>query len=300
ANFLKIGVGARATSMGDAFVALSDDITCLYWNPGGLGRLEKNSVIFQATDWILDSRLSFVGISYKLSSKGVFGLSMYSFSSGEIQETTLSYPDGTGNTFSTANSCFGLTYSRQITDRFSAGLSLKYVTEQLYLEKANTVAMDVGSLFVTNFLNNMRIGFSLSNLGGRMQLEGASLGIKYTPGIKTYPAQLSTEPWDIPLLFRFGLATDILNTNIIRMTVSTEVMDSRDFIHRISTGTELAFNETVFLRGGYKYNYDETKLTLGAGVKTSLVAGLEMSADYSYGDFGVFSKYQRFSVIIGF
>ncbi len=33
ANFLKIGVGPRAIAMGDAFVALSDDASSLYWNP---------------------------------------------------------------------------------------------------------------------------------------------------------------------------------------------------------------------------------------------------------------------------
>jgi hypothetical protein len=42
AQFLKIGVGSRAVGMGGAFVAVADDITSLYWNPGGLGRLNHN------------------------------------------------------------------------------------------------------------------------------------------------------------------------------------------------------------------------------------------------------------------
>lgn len=36
AEFLKIGVGARALGMGEAFVAVADDGTAGYWNPAGL------------------------------------------------------------------------------------------------------------------------------------------------------------------------------------------------------------------------------------------------------------------------
>ncbi len=39
AQFLKIGVGARAIGMGGAFAATADDITAMYWNPAGLARV---------------------------------------------------------------------------------------------------------------------------------------------------------------------------------------------------------------------------------------------------------------------
>src|SRR5207248_6632854 len=32
-SFLKIGVGARATALGEAFVAVAHDAGALYWNP---------------------------------------------------------------------------------------------------------------------------------------------------------------------------------------------------------------------------------------------------------------------------
>jgi len=300
ANFLKIGVGARASSMGGAFVALSDDISCLYWNPGGLGTLKKNEVLFQTTNWILDSKLYFVGASYHLANIGVLGISFYSFSSGDIEETTLDYPDGTGKIFTASDYSAGLTFARQVTDRFSIGFTVKYIAEQLYLEKASTIGLDVGSVFVTDFLNNLRIGFALSNLGGRMQLEGVDLAFRHKPGIKSYQAQLATEPWDIPLLFRFGLATNLIDMKNLRLTISSEVMDSRDFIHRISFGSELAFNEMMYLRSGYKYNYDEMNLTFGGGLKLSVPSGKGLRIDYSYGDFVILNNYQQLSIILEF
>ncbi|MGE5411889.1 MAG: hypothetical protein ACM3MI_13085, partial [Clostridiales bacterium] len=38
AQFLKIGIGGRASSMGDAFVAVANDASALYWNPAGLSQ----------------------------------------------------------------------------------------------------------------------------------------------------------------------------------------------------------------------------------------------------------------------
>ena len=46
AEFLKIGVGSRATAMGETFIAISNDVTALYWNPAGLAQFDKDEIIF--------------------------------------------------------------------------------------------------------------------------------------------------------------------------------------------------------------------------------------------------------------
>ena len=38
AQFLKIGIGSRATGMGEAYVAMSQDASGLYWNPAGIAQ----------------------------------------------------------------------------------------------------------------------------------------------------------------------------------------------------------------------------------------------------------------------
>ncbi len=38
AQFLGIGVGSRAMSMGGAFTAMYGDPSCLYWNPGSIAQ----------------------------------------------------------------------------------------------------------------------------------------------------------------------------------------------------------------------------------------------------------------------
>jgi hypothetical protein len=43
-NISKDGVGARPLGMGQAFTAVSDDVTSIYWNPAGLGFLKDKEV----------------------------------------------------------------------------------------------------------------------------------------------------------------------------------------------------------------------------------------------------------------
>ena len=61
AQFLKIGVGGRASAMGDAFVAVANDVSALYWNPAGLTQFQDNQIIFSHNEWVVD--LSLIHIS---------------------------------------------------------------------------------------------------------------------------------------------------------------------------------------------------------------------------------------------
>ena len=45
-NFLGLGAGARANGMGDAFVAVADDATAIFWNPAGLFLLDQPETSF--------------------------------------------------------------------------------------------------------------------------------------------------------------------------------------------------------------------------------------------------------------
>jgi len=301
ANFLKIGVGARAMGMGGSFVALSDDITATYWNPGGLVTSKKNQVIIQQNSWLVDSNLYFLGGSFMMTPSSMIGVSVNYFGSGDIEETTLSQPNGTGKEFSASDYAIGVTYSQQVTDRFSTGATVKYINESLDSEKASTFAFDVGSVFKTNFFNDMRIGMSLANLGGKMELQGSGLSVQYQANpeanSKITQANLDTEEWEIPLYFRFGVATELIKkADDFRWTVSLEAMDSRDFIHRISSGTEIAFKERYFLRGGYKFNADEQDYAFGAGARFNL-SGYKMCINYAYQNFGVLDNVQFFSFV---
>jgi long-subunit fatty acid transport protein len=66
-QFLKIGVGGRATAMGDAFIAVADDASSLYWNPAGLSQSMENQIFFSHNEWVVDIQHEFAGAVYHLS-----------------------------------------------------------------------------------------------------------------------------------------------------------------------------------------------------------------------------------------
>lgn len=40
-DFLTVGVGARALALGEAYAGIADDATAIYWNPAGLGQVDR-------------------------------------------------------------------------------------------------------------------------------------------------------------------------------------------------------------------------------------------------------------------
>src|SRR5512139_3372456 len=61
--FLKVGVGARAMGMGSAYVAEAGDPTAVYWNPAGLGGLDRTQITFMHSEWIQDFRQDFAAVA---------------------------------------------------------------------------------------------------------------------------------------------------------------------------------------------------------------------------------------------
>jgi len=100
AQFLKIGVGSRATAMGDAFISVANDVSALYWNPAGLVLSEENEIMFSHNSWVVDISHDFLGASYHLSSNDAVGISLTSLHMDDMQVTTEVNPFGTGQYFS--------------------------------------------------------------------------------------------------------------------------------------------------------------------------------------------------------
>lgn len=296
ANFLKIGIGARAAGMGEAYMTNSSDAFCQFWNPGTISRISNTSFAFTSIDWLVNTNITYFGAVIPFSI-GTFGLDIDYFGTGEIEETTIQEQEGTGRYFNASDMQIGLSYARNMTDRFSFGIKIKYLREDLAGVQANAIAFDVGSLFITNFYNQLRIGISLSNFGSKMQFNGKDLNVIYqvenSPSNKEVPAVLETKKWDLPLFFRLGISTDLIQIGSSRLTASLDILDSRDSKAKENLGIELGVAEFLFLRSGMRFGYDEVGYSFGGGINIS-----KFQFDYAWTDFGRFNPVQQFSFII--
>jgi len=309
APFLSIEVGARAIGMGGAFVAISDDISSLYWNPAGLARLSTTGeATFNHTDWILDVKHDYAAVGLSLGSFGALGLSFSALTMGEMEVRTLLYPEGTGEKFGATDFAIGTSYARNLTDRFSIGFTAKYIHQGLWHMSASSFAIDIGTLFITQF-NGMRIGMSITNFGNKMRLEGSDTQVPIDIDLQKYGnnnkivANMKTDNWSLPLLFRFGVAMDVIKTYHQRFTVAVDAMHPNDNSEYLNLGTEYALNENVFLRAGYKNLFmtdSEEGLTAGIGLAYKFLGNVKLKIDYAYADFGVLENVQRLSFALEF
>jgi len=308
-QFLKIGAGARGTALGDAYSSEVKDVTALYWNPAGIQKIGHATFGLAQTKLYAGITYNFLGFVMPINSNTTAGLSIIYLNSGNIEMTTIAEPEGTGTTFTATNVAVGLSVAQRLTDRFDLGVTLKYIQEKLFREKASTFAFDIGSQFNTG-IYGMKLGMSLANFGGKMKLDGPDLsrdvtnentGITYDGGVRW-----KTLDWPIPLVFRLGISDDIVgeNSSIIksrqhRLTVILEANDPTDHYLRYNYGLEYEWQKFFALRFGYKGNYDEADFTAGLGLNFAKF-GLNGRLDYSFNNYGILGYVHNYSFEFNF
>lgn len=304
AQFLKIPVGSKYQGMGEASVAMANDVYAMYWNPAGLAEMNNNQVSFTNVNYLLDIDLNYIGFAKAFEDVGVFGASVTVLSMDEQEITTFEEQNGTGETYTASSYAIGLSYARQLNTRFSFGTSVKYIGEKIYNETAKGFGIDFGTLVYTGY-RSLRLGMSISNMGPEMKFSGNDLVVSYDDqngdgANDPIGAELKTTPYDLPMIFRVGMAYDFLFGEDADMTVAFEYKDPNDFEPQGSIGAEFGYNDKFFLRGGYKFNYDEEGLSFGGGINTSIGQDTHLLIDYAWQDFGRLESTQRFSVGFSF
>ena len=306
ANFLTIPIGPRATGMGGAFVAVSDDATSAFWNAGGLSRIERNELTFAHTQWLVDTKFNWVGLAYKLDDDNAVALTVNQLDYGQEEITTELEQNGSGAFWKAQDLAVGVSYSRNLTDRFSIGLTAKYITQSIWNESASAWAVDVGLLFFTP-LDGLRLGMNISNFGTGMKLDGedllrpADVDPANSGNNSNISSKLETENWPLPLVFSVGVGYDIINNEEWKFILATDALVPNNQTTYGNVGAELIWNRIISLRVGYTSLFKEAAqegLTAGVGIQYDF-GGFFAKVDYSYTDFGIFNEISRFSFSVG-
>lgn len=300
AQFLKIGVGSKYIGMGEASAAVATDVYAMYWNPAGLAEIEGNAISFTNVDYLLDVQLNYLAYAKAFEDVGVFGFSVAALSMDEMEITTFEDQDGTGDMYDAGSYALGLSYARQFNAQFSFGLSVKYINEKIHNETASGFAFDFGTMLYTGF-RSLRLGVSINNMGPEMEFSGNDLIVNYDEqngGGANDPvnAELQSTPYELPMIFRFGMAYDFIFNEKSKMTFASEISHPNDNAQQGAVGAEFNYDDLFYLRGGYKINYDEQGISFGGGLNTVVSGETRLLLDYSWQDYGRLNSTQRFSV----
>lgn len=233
-QFLKVGVGARATSMGDAFTAVASDVSALYYNPGGLVQLKKPEAIFTLIEYPAGLKFVFVGGAIPLKgTPGTLGIQVTSLFTDDMVETTPENPYGTGRTFSASDLAAGISYCYRLTDKFSVGSTVKILNERLADKSATGWSADVGTFYTTGW-KKINIGMVIQNFGPDMKFE--------------------TSPFPLPISFKFGASMLAWETPLYTILLAGEFLHPNDNIEFYHIGAEFTAMQMVSFRLGKRIN----------------------------------------------
>jgi hypothetical protein len=307
---LLIPVGTRDLAMGGSTISSTRGIEALYWNPAGTARLRGSAALyFSHMSYIADIGVDYGAASVNFEDLGVLSLSVKSLSIGDIVETTTQNPDGTGKTFSPQFFTVGLSYSRELSDRVAVGVTSNFVSERMGEVSASGVAFNVGVIYdnLAN-VNGLSMGVVVKNIGPQMKFDGPGLNqTAQVSGWNRGPTifKIDAAAFELPstLEFGFGYKRTFEGDNSILLSTSFQNNNFSDDEYKV--GAEYAYQDLLFLRGGYNFSQAESEseyifgATFGAGIHYA-VGNLDLTFDYAFRSAKIFDNNHIFSVKLGF
>ena len=302
-KFLSVGVGARAAGMGEAFTIVGDGANALFYNPAGVAQMNSHfDFTVSVTDWISDVSYNAIGFVLNGGNWGNFGISIISPDYGIIGGTQVAPTEaGYKETGLLDVGAFagGLSYARQITNKFRIGGQIKYASQHL---GSNLIPMIVGGEMAGTELKDNKVSGLAYDLGTIFYPKFSGIeSFGFGMSIRNFSPQFkyAETAFQLPLTFTIGFAMDILDLYGKHpdqfLLVEIDALHPRDYSERLHLGAEYSYKDMMTVRTGYKFNYDEEGLTFGVGFN---FGGLKL--DYAYGDFGVFNVMNRISLGMAF
>ena len=243
-SFLKVGAGARAVGMGEAFTAVVDDASGTYWNPAGLAHTTGSELIFTHNKWLQDITNEYVAVSFHVG-ENVFGISFISNNVDGIERRVKPTAEPLGE-INAHDVMFGLSYARFLTADISFGATAKFLYEKIYVESSSGVAVDLGLNYQTK-INGLRAGLALQNFG--------------------YITELKDESVKLPQTIRIGLAYQLpFQLFQGEFLVASDWVKIFESSSHFNLGVEYRFKGFFALRCGYLTGYDDKGIQGGFGV----------------------------------
>jgi len=311
ASELLIPVGARDLAMGGSTAATSSGVEALFWNPAGTARMRTSAdLYFSHMSYFADIGVNYGAVSANVEGLGVLSLALKSLAIEAIPVTTTRDPDGTGQTFKPQYFVVGLTYARQLSDRVAVGLTGNLVSERLGDVSAAGVSFDIGVHYQNlASIDGLSIGVVVKNIGPEMTFEGSGLLTSASVDEQHRSAslyQIQAASFELPSSIQFGVGYKRQVSDMISLEGSTAFQSNNFSDDEYRIGLEGAYQDLLFIRGGYNFAQTETDEreymfgpTFGFGVHSAL-GNTEVTIDYAYRSMKTFDGNHVFSVKLGF
>ena len=297
---------------GGGAVANAVGMDAVFWNPAGLANSDNSiDAIFSNRQYFADITNNYFGISTSLGEYKV-AVNVRTFNIGEIDETTVYFPDGTGQVFTPNFSILGTTLARKLSENTTVGLNANFIREGFGRVSATGFAYDFGVQHKgLAGLESLELGFALKNFGSPMKYDGEGLGVFATASGSDRPEdyyKVDAASFDLPFVFDMGAKYSIAGADL-GITYTSNYYSTDELKLFVGYGFEgigsvgvgfqssSAAQELEHHGDDHDHDHDDEDwytnpsdgVSFGASLDLSRFVGMNMSVDYSMlpmGDFG--------------
>ncbi len=305
AHFLDISPDARVAGMANSVVGVQiTDVSSVFYNPATLVHMPKTSFFFSQVNWFadIDYNAFACGIPTML---GNIAVHVRQLTTGEIEETTVLEQQGTGRNYIWNDLAIGASWAHSLTDRFSFGVNVSWVTEMvdLYNYEASAWCVDIGTFYLTGF-RSLKLGMSVKNFGPELDFTENGEDAKfddyhngeYLPEPETY------RPYHMPLTFQLGISYNLFeNSPVHNLNVAIDAVHPNDSAERLNIGAQYSFFNLFFIRGGVYSNHNSASFMGGVGIDLGKFTpiGHSLRCDASVSNYGLLGFVKQFTIAIG-
>lgn len=253
---LRIGVGARASAMGEAQTAVAEDASTVFWNPGAMAAVQGTNVILSHIEYFQTIHFEQAAVTHE-TAWGTLGLMFSGMFMSDLERrdnVPTAVPLGT---FGVYDVSFAVAFSRYIVPNVAVGISVKPVYERIDEMSASGFAFDAGIYHVSR-VRGLKLAAVVGNIGA--------------------PMKFDAEQFALPRYVKVGGSWEREVPAIEgRVLLAVDGMFPNDDGARLLVGGEYSYRRMLSLRVGYKGGYDLQGPTFGLGVRHH-----EMSLDYAF------------------
>lgn len=313
-TMLKIGVGAKPTSMGEATVAINNDITSIYWNPAGLANIKNSQFSAMHIEWFDDIRYEWLGFAQPISSRITVAADVSYLYMGAITRTIESTSEEyeEDGTFSPVDIAGRLALSIEAMKGLMLGASFQRIQSQISFDKvtkekigdktAQGMAIDIGGIYYIPKVHGLSVGGCFQNFGS--QTKGyitkkesmpfsLDLGFAYKTQMTTKKAPSNTEN-NAPPQEQKPSEKALSNA----LTIVTAIVFPSDESINARLGLEYQFSNGISFRGGY---HTGSSFDFPSGISAGI--GYDSTAyqvDYAFIPYGDLGNTHRVSFAVRF
>jgi hypothetical protein len=243
-TWLEVGPGARAAALAEAVVASPEGPSGAWWNPAGAGTDGGGVELMHANWWVDGTTAQHIATTFRTGKIG-WGASVH-----HVGVSNLELRDGPSSTpidyFDARDFALGVTVSAPLYREIHAGLSVRYLSEDIFTYHSNGWSLDAGLLWTDAVSGALDLGAAVRHLG---DIEGSAgtgsdLPTTVSAGIRfRLPLKMETPP-----------------------ALLVEVAKVSDLNPSVRFGAEVCLLGALDLRAGWRSGYEGQSLSTGFGI----------------------------------